>query len=249
MNLLESNRAEWPAEGTVFPVSAVGIDVSPDPHPFHLAEVERAQESWQREIAANPHLFDGRMVLQRAIRIEDGRIVANAHVVPYSTFLWWRKSRAPGALHIFAMPMLLSSDGAMIAIRMGSHTANAGRVYSPGGSLEPEDIVDGRCDIDGNIAREVREETGIELSEATAEPGYHAVHMKGTVVVFRTHRLAATADELVSLVARHVSTDPHPEIDEAVAIRGPEPEAHNYPDFFPAILEWFFAKNGGPADP
>lgn len=244
MSLLQSNRAEWPAEGTIFPVSAVRIDVSPEPHPFHVAEVERARESWQREIAANPHLFDGKMVLQRAIRIEDGRIAASGHVVPYSTFLWWRRKRTPEALHIFGMPLILSSDGAMIAIRMGSHTANPGRVYSPGGSLEPEDIVDGRCDLDGNIAREVREETGIELSEATAEPGYQAVHMNGTLTVFRIHRLAATADEIVSEIAEHVAADPHPEVDEAVAIRGPDPEAHNYPDFIPPILEWLFAKNG-----
>jgi hypothetical protein len=135
MALLESNRPHWPAEGTIFPVSEIDVRVASDPHPFQLAEMERVRDNWRREIAANPHLFDGRMVLQRAIRIADERIAAQAHIVPYSTFLWWRKTRAPGACHLFGMPMLLSSDGAMIAIRMGAHTANPGRVYSPGGSL------------------------------------------------------------------------------------------------------------------
>ncbi|WEX74560.1 NUDIX hydrolase [Sinorhizobium numidicum] len=243
MALLESNRQHWPAEGTIFPISEIDIEVAGEPHPFHLAQAERARENWRQEIAANPHLFDGRMVLQRAIRITDGRIAATGHIVPYSTFLWWRKTRTQSACHIFGMPMLLSADGAMIAIRMGGHTANAGRVYSPGGSLEPEDIVDGRCDIAGNIAREVKEETGIALSEAIAEPGYHAIHMNGTVTVFRIFRLAATADQLVARVAAHVASDPHPEIDEAVAIRSPEPAAHNYPDFIPPILEWLFARS------
>ncbi|WP_018240162.1 DNA mismatch repair protein MutT [Ensifer sp. BR816] len=242
MPILESNRSGWPAEGTIFSVSEIDIEVSPEPHPFHLAEAERARESWQREIAANPHLFDGRMVLQRAICIADGRIAALAHIVPYSTFLWWRRTRGPGACHLFGMPMLLSSDGAMIAIRMGAHTANPGQVYSPGGSLEPEDIVDGRCDVAGNIAREVREETGLSLSEATADPGWHAIHLDGTVTVFRVFRLAATADEVVARVAAHVADDPHPEIDGAVAIRGPEPHAHNYPAFIPPMLDWLFAR-------
>ena len=242
MTLFVSNRMAWPAEGTVFPVSEIDIEVFPEPHPFHLAESERARASWQREIAANPHLFDGRMVLQRSIRIAEGRIAARGHIVPYSTFLWWRKTRGPGACHIFGMPMLLSSDGAMIAIRMGAHTANPGRVYSPGGSLEPEDIVDGHCDVAGNIAREVREETGISLSDAIAESGWHAIHMGGTVTVFRIFRLSATAEDIVARVAAHVVTDPHPEIDEAVAIRGPEPDAHNYPDFIPPILKWLFAR-------
>ncbi len=220
MTLPETDQAQWPLDGTIFPVAEIDIEVSPEPHPFHLAEAERARESWGREIAANPHLFDGRMVLQRSVRITDGRISARAHIVPYSTFLWWRKTRAAGASHIFGMPMLVSSDGALIAIRMGAHTANPGRVYSPGGSLEPEDIIDGRCDVARNIAREVMEETGISLSEAIAEPGWHAIRMDGTLTVFRVFRLAATAEEILARVAAHVAADPHPEIDEAVATAG-----------------------------
>lgn len=245
MALIESNRSHWPAEGTIFPVSKVDVRVTGEPHPFHLMVAERVRENWRQEVAANPHLFDGDMVLQRSIRISDGRIDAEAHIVPYSTFLWWRKTRAPGACHLFAMPMLLSADGAFIAIRMGAHTANAGRVYSPGGSLEPEDIVDGRCDLAGNIAREVREETGIALCEADAEPGWHAVHMEGTVTVFRVFRLRSAADEIVARVAAHVAADPHPEVEEAVAIRSPDPEAHDYPKFMPPILDWLFSRNGG----
>ncbi len=37
--------------------------------------------------------------------------------------------------------------------------------------------------------------------------------------------------------------DPHPEIEEAVAIRSPDPMAHNYPEFTPPILEWLFSRD------
>lgn len=245
MDLFESNRPHWPAEGTIFPVSEIDVRVAAEPHPFHLAEREQARENWRREIAANPDLFDGRMLLQRTVQIEDGRIAARAHIVPYSTFLWWRKTRAQGACHLFGMPMLMSSDGAMIAIRMGAHTANAGRVYSPGGSLEPEDVIDGRCDVARNISREVQEETGIVLSDEIAEPGWHAIHMDSTVTVFRVFRLASAADEIVARVAAHIASDPHPEIEEAIAIRSPDRMAHNYPEFIPPILEWLFSRDSG----
>ena len=242
MGALESNTALWPPEGVIIPIDDVEIRVNGAAHPFHLGEVERAQQNWQREIAANPHLFDGRMVLQRALRIEDGRIRGEGHVVPYSTFLWWRKTRAESAFHLFAMPAILSSDGALILVRMGSHTANPARVYSPSGSLEPEDIVDGRCDIAGNIRREALEETGIDLALATVEPGYHLLHMDRAVTVIRVYRYPETAAALVARVAAHIAADPEPEIDEAIAIFGPDPGAYNYPPFIPPILEWLFRR-------
>lgn len=244
MSTIESNTAAWPAEGAIIPIDDVEIRVNGAVHPFHLEEVGRAQENWQREIAANPHLFDGRMVLQRALRIKDGRVKGEGHVVPYSTFLWWRKTRMEGAFHLFAMPAILSSDGALILVRMGSHTANPARVYSPSGSLEPEDVVDGRCDIDGNIRREALEETGIDLALASAEPGYHLLHMDRAVTVIRVYRYPEKAAALVARVAAHIAVDPEPEIDEAIAIFGPDPGAYNYPPFIPPILDWLFKRNG-----
>ncbi|MBD9494703.1 MULTISPECIES: NUDIX hydrolase [unclassified Ensifer] len=242
MSALESNTDAWPDEGVIIPIDAVDVRVTGAAHPFHREEVERAQENWQREIAANPHLFDGRMVLLRALRIADGRLRGEGHVVPYSTFLWWRKTRAKSAFHLFAMPAILSSDGALILVRMGGHTANPGRVYSPSGSLEPEDIVDGGCDIDGNIRREAMEETGIDLSLATVEPGYHLLHMGRAVTLIRVYRYPETAAALVARVAEHIAADPEPEIDEAIAVFGPDPVAHNYPPFIPPILDWLFRR-------
>lgn len=242
MSAPESNRAAWPAEGVIVPIADVDIRVNGAAHPFHLAEVERAQENWAREIAANPHIFDGRMILQRALRIEGGQVKGEGHVVPYSTFLWWRKTRSEGAFHLFAMPVILSSDGALILARMGAHTANPARVYSPSGSLEPEDIVDGRCDIAGNIRREALEETGIDLALAAAEPGYHLLHMDRAVTVLRVYRYPEAAEALVARVAAHIAADPEPEIDEAIAVFSPDPGAHNYPPFIPPILEWLFRR-------
>ncbi|HEV7309596.1 NUDIX hydrolase [Ensifer sp.] len=240
MSAVESNTAEWPAEGVLVPIDDVDVRVNGSQHPFHRNEMGRAEENWAREIAANPHLFDGRMVLQRALNIRNGRVRAEGHVVPYSTFLWWRKTRAEGAFHLFAMPAILSSDGALILARMGSHTANPARVYSPSGSLEPDDIIDGRCDIEGNIRREALEETGIDLALAVAEPGYHLLHMERAVTVMRIYRYPETAEALVARVAQHIAADPEPEIDEAVAVRGPDLSAHNYPPFIPPILNWLF---------
>ena len=238
------DRGHWPAENEIFAVRTLDLKVSRDPHPFHLAEQAAAAENWAREIAANPALFDGKMVLQRRVDISDGVIAGRAHVVPFSTFLWWRKTRqAEAAVHLFGLPVILSSDGAVIAIRMGRHTANPGRVYCAAGSLDPGDIVDGRCDVDGNMRREVLEETGLDLDEAQAGAGFMALHSVSTVTLFRTYRFAETAEKMIARIAAHIATEAEPEIDEALAITSADPVLHDYPPFMPIILAWIFKGN------
>lgn len=236
------DRGHWPAENVIFAVKSLDLQVSPEPHPFHLAEQTAAAENWGQEIAANPSLFDGSMVLQRRVDIRNGVISGRAHIVPFSTFLWWRKTRPRGAaVHLFGLPVILSSDGAVIAIRMGRHTANPGRVYCAAGSLDPGDIIDGRCDIDGNMKREVREETGLDLGDAVASSRFQALHNKDMVTLFRTYRFNETADVLVARIGAHIATEAEPEIDEALAIVSADPALHTYPPFMPPILAWIFA--------
>lgn len=239
-NRFASNPADWPPPLSVFPVSRAEIAVENGPHPFHIAEEAGAAANWQAEIALNPALYDGRMVLQRDVHIHDGVIRSRTHLVPYSTFLWWRKKRGEGAFHLHGWPVIVSSDGALIAIRMGAHTANPGKVYFPAGSLEEEDVAGGFCDLDGNMAREVMEETGLDLETAVSGDGLYALHARRVVCAFRLFRFAATANELIARIREHIRNDPDPEIDDAVAIRNADPADHDYPDLMPPILDWFF---------
>jgi 8-oxo-dGTP pyrophosphatase MutT (NUDIX family) len=241
MSQLTSNISEWPDERLVFPVSHVDLRVAEGPHPYCLAEQEKIAENWAQEISAHPALYDGRMMLSRAVQIRDGVISGQAHIVRFSTFLLWRRTRpVTSAIHLFALPVIVSSDGAVIAIRMGKHTANPGRVYCAAGSLDPEDTRDGICDMDGNMAREVLEETGLALSDADSVSGFHALHDRGAITVFRSYRFSATAADLIGRIARHIAQDPEPEIDEALAIRSADPGLHHYQPFMSPILEWVF---------
>lgn len=236
-----SNRAEWPNERTIFPVERIDLPVMDSPHPYVVVEREAIARNWQEEVLANPALFDGRMMLPRSIRIENGVISGDTHVVPFSAFLLWRKTRPlDAALHIFALPVILSSDGAVIAIRMAAHTANPGRVYCAAGSLDPDDVNDGFCDLDVNMAREVREETGLDLADAADVCGLHATHDRGVVTVFRVYRFSKSAAELIRHIEGHLAGDVTPEIDEALAIYSPDPDLHPYSPFMLPVLAWVF---------
>jgi hypothetical protein len=242
--LLKEDTAGWPPEHLVFPVSRIDLRVLDGEHPFHAEHGAAAAESWAREVAANPALYDGRMLFQHKLSVSPEAIVGESYVTPFSTFLYWRRlpERKEG-FHAFAFGMTVSSDGALIAIRMGQHTANPGQVYCAAGSMDESDIVDGHLDIDGNMRREVLEETGLDLQDAAADPDYYALWQGRSVTILRVFRFPWTADEMLERIRAHMLVDEEKEIDGAVAIRSADPKAHHYSAAMPAILLWFFGES------
>lgn len=241
MNASTLTSAGFPGERQIFRVSSFRLEVLPGEHPWRRDHGADIAAHWRQASTENPHLFDGHMVFQRELSFAEGHIEGRAHMVPYSAFLHWRASgRLFGGYHLFAMPMILSDDGALIAIRMAQTTANAGKVYAPAGSLDEQDIADGLCDLAGNMQRETLEETGLDLDAMDAEDGYHALHMSNSVAMFRVYRGGMCADDMVKRIESHAATDLHPEIDGAVVIRDDNPAAHNYSPFMPPILTWLF---------
>lgn len=241
MTMIMLKDAGFPPEGKVFEVSSFRLEVVDGPHPWVLENEKAIYDNWEREVAANPRLFNGRMVFQRELSFEAGHIEGRAHMVPFAAFLHWRRSgRSNGGHHLFAMPMILSADGAVMVIRMAETTANPGRVYSPAGSLDAHDVKSGFCDLDGNMRRETQEETGLDLDDMQADPVYRAVHALNSVAIFRVFRSSFSEAELRARVMDHIAADPEPEISELIGIRSPDPAAHDYTAFMPPALDWIF---------
>ncbi|UCI29081.1 hypothetical protein [Mesorhizobium sp. B2-8-5] len=226
----------------ILPVDAVDVRLDTGPHPFALSNAAAIADNWRQETAANPALFDGTVVLLSELAYRDGRLVGRCHAVNYSTFLLWRKRREiSGAEHAYAHAMLVAGDNALVAIRMGPHTVNAGRVYFAAGSFEPIDFRDGLVDVDFNMIREVGEETGLDLSEAERGRHYHALSTPSGTVIFRRYRVAEPADELARRITAFVATETNPEIEGPVIIR----HAGDLPDglmpHMKPLIEWHFA--------
>jgi 8-oxo-dGTP pyrophosphatase MutT (NUDIX family) len=131
---------------------------------------ERAAEieaHWRGLVAANPSLFDGRVLVQYERRVE-GRVFHASYLeTDYSAFIAWRDFGWPDreVLNGFAMAALRARDGAFLLGEMGPHTANAGKVYFAAGTPDPDDVTqDGRVDLLGSALRELAEETGLDES-------------------------------------------------------------------------------------
>ena len=201
---------------------------------FRLAEGEwplsadlraRVPVAWAEMVAANPHVWDGRILgFSPPVLGADGILRAEAREDAYSAFMTWRQAGFPdiGVVHVFGAALIRCSDGALIFGIMGGKTVNAGRVYPPGGSLEPRDVrADGMVDVDACIATELQEETGLRVSDAELGP-LLAISDGPRLCISRVVRFEHSSDRLASDIREFLAAESDPELADVVICRSAE---------------------------
>lgn len=208
----------------------------------------RIDAHWAACVAANPHLWNGRVLGTIApgepggIAIEDGVLTGVAVEGDFAGFLAWRDWGFPeiGIRNLFGSALVLSSDGALILGQMGATTANAGRIYPPGGSLEPSDVdAHGNVGVVASIERELREETGLVAAEAVID-GMLAAFDGPRVSIGRLFRFPLPAEELVAVIMAELERQEERELERVIAFRSASelerPEVTAYSRAFAARL-------------
>jgi len=229
--------------GVVVPVRDIDLRLLPGDHPFAERSRAAALANWQREVAAKPALFDGRITLFASMHIADGVLSGAFHMTDYSSFLHWRRMRgAREGEHAYAHAVIVARDGDLLAVRMGNHTANAGRVYFASGSFEPQDVREGRIDVEANMAREVAEETGLRLADMQPEAGYHIYSVESGTVVVRRYHSDRPAGELAEAVRAHVASQADPELEGPVILSSGSGSNEDFADQMHAIVDWHFGR-------
>ena len=155
---------------------------------------------------------------------------------------------APGAIgifpiasvyNIFAAAALQAADGAYLVGEMAPDTAPAGALYFPCGTPEPDDIdAGGALDLAGNLRRELREETGIDIGELAAEPGWTLVRDRGYIALMK--RLDGAAKRRRACAPASCATSrakARPELTDIHIVRGPADIDPRMPRFVVAFLE------------
>ena len=233
----------------IVPVTDIDIRLVPGTWPLSDDQRAAVKAYWQGAIAANPHLWDGRILGLSALggglpTVEDGVFRAEAREDAYSAFMLWRREGFPdiGMCHAFVWALIVSGDGALIYGVMGDQTANAGRVYPPGGSLEPRDVLpDGRVDVPRSIALELEEETGLAAAEA-ADGGMVLVFDGPRLSFGRILRFADSASVLATRIRANLDGQTHRELADIAVIRSRlDAEAAGAVPYAIAVAEAFFA--------
>ena len=93
---------------------------------------------------------------------------------------------------------------------------------------DPGIIVDGKVDLDLSLRRELKEETGLDMSGFYAEPGWTMVADGGLIAQIKVLRSNESATFLRERILTHLASEKRPELADIRIVRGPS-------DFDPAM--------------
>jgi 8-oxo-dGTP pyrophosphatase MutT (NUDIX family) len=193
---------------------------------------------WQTRIARAPGMFDGTVLLCCDHAVADGAARLDLFATRYARFIAFRDAGSPDArvANAFAAVVPVARDGAVLLGEMGGHTANAGQIYFPCGTPDPDDIQGARVDLAGSAARELAEETGLALPDE-AETDWVLLEGEGQLAFLRPVRFPETAARLVARIADHLGAEAEPELAGMHVVRGRDDiDAARMPGFVRAYL-------------
>jgi 8-oxo-dGTP pyrophosphatase MutT (NUDIX family) len=185
-----------------------------------------------------PALWNGRVLVLCEHALADGVFRGSFLATDYASFLAWRDWDFPDRAmrNCFALAVLRAADGAFLLGVMNAHTANAGRVYFPGGTPDPDDVVDGRVDLLRSIGRELKEETGLDLAHLDVEAGWYGVFAGARIALLKIARVREDAAALRARILAHLARQPQPELADIRIVRGPADLTPAMPPFVGAFL-------------
>ncbi|HVV61447.1 MAG TPA: NUDIX hydrolase [Pseudolabrys sp.] len=223
------------------------LELSFSPKPWVFAE-QRAIEIdalFAAMRVATPALWNGRVLMLHDYSYVDGVFRGDYLETDFASFRAWHDWGCPGApiYDSFGAAAILTADNAFILGIMGAQTANAGRIYFPCGTPDPDDIIQGKVDLDLSVRRELREETGLEARDFAAEPGWTTVIAGPMIAQIKVLRSWDNAASLQARIREHIARDPKAELAGTSTARGLKDLTPSMPDFVTAFLKYRWAGN------
>jgi 8-oxo-dGTP pyrophosphatase MutT (NUDIX family) len=203
-------------------------------------EIDAHFAAKQRE---KPELWNGRVLLGRNAVHAGDHFSADFFETDFANFLAWRDWGFPdvSVFNGFGMGALRSSDGAFLLGEMGAHTANAGRIYFPAGTPDPDDVRDGRLDLAGSIVREVTEETGLDAADYTMDTHWSCVFAGPSIAMIRILQVELTGEALRLRIEASLARQMKPELYAVHLVRSRSDLVPVMPRFVSAFLEAQFS--------
>jgi len=224
-------------------VTALDLPVRPVPWPFAQARRGEIEAHFVQKQREKPALWNGRVLIGRNPAFTQERFSAEYFETDFASFLAWRDWGFPDRdiFNGFGMGALRAADGAFVLGEMAPHTANAGRIYFPSGTPDPDDLRDGELDIAGSILREVEEETGLTEKDYTMGAHWDCVVSGAAIAMIRLLRADMPGEALRARIAENLARQTQPELCALHLVRGIGDFTAAMPRFVTAFIEAQFS--------
>jgi 8-oxo-dGTP pyrophosphatase MutT (NUDIX family) len=216
------------------------LDLSFTPRPWdfaieHRSEIDGFFAGLRRD---KPAIWNGRVLLLHHQVLKGGMFRGEYLETDYASFAAWRHWGSPRAnVHnCFSAAAILTADGAFLVGVMGPHTFNAGQIYFPCGTPDPNDIVGDKVDLELSVGRELHEETGLQVTEFASEPGWTMVADGPLIAQIKVLHSKETSAVLRKRILMHLASEQHPELADICVIRKREDVDPAMPRFVSAFL-------------
>jgi 8-oxo-dGTP pyrophosphatase MutT (NUDIX family) len=204
------------------------------------ADIDAFFELMRKE---KPTIWNGRVLLMHQQVLNAGVLRGEYLETDYASFAAWRHWGRPpaGVSDCFGAGAIVARDGAVLLGVMGVETINAGLIYFPCGTPDPEDIVDGKVDLDLSVRRELKEETGLDVAEFESEPGWTMIVDGPLIAQIKVLRSNESSTVLRDRALVHLASELHPELADIRIVRGAADIDRAMPRFVTAFLLSRFA--------
>ena len=228
-------------ENTIYEIDRVDVRVLPGLLSYTETNKPVIAANWKKAVTANPTLFDGEIYLAPEARLDERVFKACFRRTSFATLMYWRDDHtSQKPWHVFGVGIMVSVEGHLIAARMSTHNAVAGRIYFPAGSIDDHDIVGDRADYEANMTREVFEETGIDLGDAKVEPKTHLVTANGSIALYRRYYFDVPTAELLKQIEDNIAKQAEPELAEIIPVTRAGAMGEATPSYVRAFADWHF---------
>jgi len=216
------------------------LELSFVPRPWSFADQRRVEIDayFEARRRKTPELWNGRVLLLSRCVLSERKLSGTFFETDFASFLAWKEWDCPDrtVINCFAMGALCAADGAFLVGVMGAHTANAGRIYFPAGTPDPDDIRGSKVDLEQNVVREVAEETGLTPNDFHQRVGWHAVVEGQRIALFKILDVGAAAVDLRARILGHLARERTPEFSDIRILRGRGDLDPKMPVFVTAFL-------------
>jgi 8-oxo-dGTP pyrophosphatase MutT (NUDIX family) len=223
----------------IVPVERVEITVAPWPWEFAVKRRAEIEAHFAARQERQPALWNGRVLLLRDYGIENGLLTGSSFETDFASFVAWRDWNFPDrdVFNVSAMAAVCGADGGYLLGEMADHTASAGFLYFPCGTPDPKDVTDGMLDLGGSAARELFEETGIDITTLSAGREWSLVRERNFIALIKSFTSAEKAQDLRARVVRYLASGAHPELSDIRIVRGRGDLTAQIPRFVVTFLE------------